>query len=108
MLILHETRLSLDDRTLLSRMSIHIDDKFREFMDYYKNHPEHQILLKEIPKSIAPLGYMLTQGNKGYDTMEEFYEVFGSGIHVGSNNPSMHGDLGLSAQRLAYQFYNSH
>ncbi|PIR88372.1 MAG: hypothetical protein COU09_02670 [Candidatus Harrisonbacteria bacterium CG10_big_fil_rev_8_21_14_0_10_44_23] len=100
--------ISLDDRTLLSRMSIHIDDKFREFMDYYKNHPEHQILLKEIPKSIAPLGYMLTQGNKGYDTMEEFYEVFGSGIHVGSNNPSMHGDLGLSAQRLAYQFYNSH
>lgn len=91
-----------DNKKLFDRVSIHLDDRFREFMDFYNSHPEYQSDLVELRKSIAPLDYLMIKGDEGFATMEEFYAIFKK-FEIASNNPSMLGDISIAGQRLALQ-----
>lgn len=89
-----------ENKKLFDRVSIHLDDKFREFLDFYNSHEEYQPKLVELRKSIAPLDYLMIKGDEGFATMEEFYVTFKE-LEIASNNPSMLGDISIAGQRFA-------
>ena len=92
-----------DSEMLNNRISIHLDDHFDWFLEYYQQSPDKEVI-EQLVKSISPLGYILTRGKEAFQTMEDFYGTF-QNIGIGSNNPSMLGDLGLAGQRLVEQAF---
>ena len=89
----------LENESLFKRVRIHLDDKFREFLDFYNSHPEYQPNLVKLRKSIAPLDYLMVKGDEGFATMEEFYKIFEE-LEIASNNRSMLGDISIAVKDL--------
>lgn len=81
-------------------LSIHIDDHFDWFMDFYNKHSELQPVLKQLIKSVSPLGYLFTGGETAFTSLKEFFGAFPD-VLIGSHNSCLLGSFGLSGQRLA-------
>ncbi|MEK9179523.1 MAG: hypothetical protein AAB893_03580, partial [Patescibacteria group bacterium] len=100
-----EAVLEMDIAPNDPRISIHIDNHFDWFVEYYlslnKSDPK-RARLKNLIKSADPLGYLLTGGAEAHYWVTEFFRLFQNTLPA-TNNASNNGGLGISVHQQAIE-----